>query len=487
MIELLEASDKKDVDDSRITMVKEWDGEENLFEDDEEEEDDDDSSRRLSDMQIEIPKPTAKTDQVYKQATNAMKMLIANPSHERPRILLEWLNNDIEEDAKVNHIQINIFQQHYKIVKEAYGTLFEHSGEEYPRDKVPDNVLPPPNKNEPPEVKLERAKRDIPKAKGLIDKLIMNYHYPTDWAIPDAEYYRNLLRPGINPAQIIIKQETESQNPLIPKYDWYTLAYDNTSRIIGWRKVGGFGKQVCIERMEGGRLIRRLAAASTCGAGLKTVDNYCNIEGSKDLAKGQNSWSKKDRSDFVKLHWVTQSVTKNSPRDPATYCCVEFSQRGINILTVSNFRRVLSDDEANFEISKVCDRDGIIVPWKRGCLAGINYSPAKVKDLDERFKAVDNAASKQDSRPQRRSLKGKAPFEEDRISQSSEAEEPSSIIDRITVLESNVKRINKSITILEEISPLMIHQTEMIQVILNVLAKDKPEIRAFMQNNVTAL
>lgn len=449
----------------------------------EEEENDDDDERHVSDMEFDIPEPSPKTNMLYQKATVLMRQLIVQPSNPTALGLLSHINVQLGDDAKDHHIQYTTFQQHYKIVLEAYETLFSHSEGQIPEN---DNNLPPPDE-EQPKVILERAKHDIPRARAIIDQLITQRHYPMDWSIPDAEYYRNLLSSETE-STLMQKSETElSQNPLspvteFPNYgkDWLTLQYNDRSRIIGWRPVGGFGKQVCIERKENGRLIRRLAAASTCGAGLDVVDEYSITKGSKKLSEGQNNWSKKDRTDFIQLHWVTQSVTNSSSNDPATYCCVEFSKKGIQILTASNFRNVVTPDKANIEIAKVCERDGINVPWKRGCLADIGYSPAKVKDPEERFAAVDRASWNQDSRIQRRALKdktkGKTPSGEDLTAQSSTTNELAIINDRVTSLESIMQMLQKTLAALEQVSVVMGQHAEMNGKILDRL--DKLETRA---------
>lgn len=460
-------------------MVKQWDGKEDLFNVSEDDEDDDDEDQRPLPGNIEIPEPTAETNKVYQQATEFMKMLIRNPSQKEPLRSLEGLNKNIKEDAKLHHIHYQNFQRHYQVVFEAYKTLFELSGEEYPNDKIPENGQPSTND------KLERARRDILGARNLIEEIIIQFHYPMDWSIPDVEYYRDLLKPETDSSenQRSETESTENSSSAViefPNYgeNWLTIQYNDTSRIIGWRPVGGFGKLACIERKENGRLIRRLIAASECGAGLRMVDDYSRTEGNKEFSKGQSDWYKKDGDDFVKLHWVTQSVTKNSSKDPATYCCVEFREKGMNILTASKFRQVVTRDTANIEIKRVCDRDRIPVPWERGCLDSTDYSPAKMKDPNQRFAAIDEASWNKSSRPKPKpkDLKDKTSSGEDLTAQSPTANDLSSINERITNLESTMQLMQKTLAALEKLSTHMVHQEETNRKILDILTRNRPDI-----------
>lgn len=178
------------------------------------------------------------------------------------------------------------------------------------------------------------------------------------------------------------------------EYPWTTTQAADGSLIVGVRKQGATGTQVCIETQEDdGRVIRRLESASDVG--LLQVGRYLKMQGFKNLSEGQSQWSHKDRYDFDQLLWVTKSQTKckntaANNKDPNADCCVKFHNKGVQILTVGSLTKVLGPSSARAEIEKVCERDGILPPWKAG-LVSHYYDPSKVEKDAVRRRALRDA------------------------------------------------------------------------------------------------
>ncbi|KAM7185723.1 hypothetical protein V8F33_012233 [Rhypophila sp. PSN 637] len=107
----------------------------------------------------------------------------------------------------------------------------------------------------------------------------------------------------------------------------------------------GIGHQVCVEVEEpDSRMVRTLKSGSEVG--LRDTAKYKSMGGYKDLAKGQSDYRK-----------------STYRRNPSADCCVRFLTKGIYMLSVSSFERVLGRKDAREEIMKVCERDGICAPW----------------------------------------------------------------------------------------------------------------------------
>ncbi|GKT96932.1 transposase [Colletotrichum tofieldiae] len=177
-------------------------------------------------------------------------------------------------------------------------------------------------------------------------------------------------------------------------YPWTTAKAADGSLIIGVRKWGGFGTQVCIETQEtDGRIIRRLESASQVG--LPEIRKYWETDGFKNLAEGQSQWSYRDRDDFEELLWVTKSQTKSkntaaNTKDPNADCCVKFHDKGIQILTVTSLNKVLGPSGARAEIEKVCKRDNISPPWKAGYVSQY-HDRSKIEKDPVRRRALEDA------------------------------------------------------------------------------------------------
>ncbi|KAL2886711.1 DnaJ domain-containing protein [Ceratocystis lukuohia] len=226
-----------------------------------------------------------------------------------------------------------------------------------------------------------------------------------------------------------------SQNSI--EYPWTTARAADGSLIVGVRKQGQFGTQVCIETQENdGRLIRRLESASEVG--LLQVQRYWKMYGFKDLAQGQSQWSHKDRNDFDQLLWTTKSQTKlkntaAKNKSPSADCCVKFRNKGIQILSVTSLTKVLGPSSARAEIEKVCKRDNILPPWKAGWVS--QYSdPSKVEQDPARRRALRDAQanSSAHNRPGQRTqgLNGDAEKENRAVKQ---------LEDRVRNLENEMK------------------------------------------------
>jgi predicted transcriptional regulator len=196
-----------------------------------------------------------------------------------------------------------------------------------------------------------------------------------------------------------------SQSPI--DYPWTTARAADGSLIVGVRKQGAFGTQVCIETQENdGRVIRRLESASDVG--LLEVGRYWKTGGFKNLAEGQSQWSHKDRDDFDQLLWVTKSQTKRkntatNRKDPNADCCVKFHGKGIQILTITSLSKVLGLSSATAEIKRVCEKDGICPPSEAGWVSHY-YDPSKVEKDPVRRRALRDSQVKMssDDKPGRR-------------------------------------------------------------------------------------
>ncbi|RSL81532.1 hypothetical protein CEP52_017173 [Fusarium oligoseptatum] len=186
-----------------------------------------------------------------------------------------------------------------------------------------------------------------------------------------------------------------SQNTI--EYPWTTTRAADGSLIVGVRKQGAVGTQVCIETQEDdGRVIRRLESASDVG--LLEVDRYKKMDGFKNLAEGQSQWSHKDRYDFDQLLWVTKSQTKckntaANKKDPNADCCVKFHSKGIQVMNVASLCKVLGPSSARAKIEEVCLRDGFQPPWKADWISHC-HDPSKVEKDPIRRRALRDSQAK---------------------------------------------------------------------------------------------
>lgn len=185
-------------------------------------------------------------------------------------------------------------------------------------------------------------------------------------------------------------------NNAVLKYTWKTFPVDPETEILAWNHRGR-GKQVLTARKEeDGRTIHRIEPASE-------VDPQIAEEMSQDtqalnLKQAQTMVSRKDRRDFVEIHWCTKSVTKvkNSAagkKDPDAVCCVEF-QSGYHLLGMATVFKILGKGQSTFNsIKEVCERDGFCPPWDAEPVA-TKYDPAALmKDPKARRMWRESAAT----------------------------------------------------------------------------------------------
>ncbi|CAG9955960.1 unnamed protein product [Clonostachys rosea f. rosea IK726] len=171
-----------------------------------------------------------------------------------------------------------------------------------------------------------------------------------------------------------------------PSYPWAVLPIEDGARIIGYRPVGR-GCQVLTERREkSGILIHRLEPAHEVGR--ESVAKYRNMDGAKKLTRDRK-WSSKDKDNFIKIHWSAKSQVKlhnlalGKPRSPDNPNYVEFTH-GMHVLWYTEVEAILGMSDAQRDIRKVCERDGIIPPWESKP-AGTIYDPSKqVKGVSKR-------------------------------------------------------------------------------------------------------
>lgn len=228
------------------------------------------------------------------------------------------------------------------------------------------------------------------------------------------------------------------------EYPWPTAIAADGSLIVGVRRHGRFGLQVCVETEENdGRIIRRLESASDVG--LFEVERYTNTQGFKNLADGQTQWSFRDRGDFDELLWVALSQTKlkntaAGKKDPSTDCCVKFRKRGIQMLTKSSLAKVLGPASANAQIRSVCQRDQITPPWEAGWVSEY-HDAAKLEKDPVRRRALKDAQAKA-------SNEGLPP---QRIPKSDVKLNIAQNDDRIDALEAEMREMRRSLEVLTSI------------------------------------
>ncbi|GKT83955.1 DnaJ domain-containing protein [Colletotrichum tofieldiae] len=380
-----------------------------------------------------IPVPPAYVTDIYDKATPTLYRLGQNPTDPIALKLLQDLNAKISESNAAEKktlgtdgaeisldrwcIPLSFFGPHYNQVLEYY------------------NILVNDRTNQP-------ARNAIAKEKELIDSLIKRNHFPQDWTVETADEYLRIKDKATATAEALKRAADEATI----KYPWTTAEAADGSLIIGVRKQGRFGTQVCIETQEkDGRIIRRLESASEVG--LLEVQKYWEMDGFNNLAEGQSQWSYKDRNDFEELLWVTKSQTKRkniaaNNKDPNADCCVKFHDKGIQILTVTSFNKVLGPSSARAEIEKVCRRDDISPPWKAGYVSQY-CDRSKVEKDPVRRRALEDAqaTSSIDNRlDQRKQSLGEAVGQENRVAEQLE--------DRVQSLEKEMKDVRNMATTL---------------------------------------
>lgn len=360
----------------RVDEVTEWDGKDDLEEDTSGIDTEDESSNIYED---DVLKPPETVRKIYEEATPALHTLGPAPDDVKAIEQLRGCNSKIashnedynkavgdDEGKKINKTQweipIAFFQTHYKQI---WGLV----------EKL---------KKEP---KNRKAKLGIFKTAKLIRQMVAKHHFPEKW----------LADPNPKPDDKPAPQPNDKQQAATPtvnsslKYPWITLKVEDGPLIIGVRKIGKGGTQVCTEATENGHVVRRLQSASEVG--LRKVEQYRHTKNHKNLADGQSKWSYRNRLDFKELHWVTLSYVKNKNlaagrRNPPADCCVEFHSEiegeKIHMLTLSSLTKILGVEDMRKEIERVCKRDDIDPPWELNPLA-THYDLSKLeKDPEKR-------------------------------------------------------------------------------------------------------
>ncbi|KAK2051642.1 hypothetical protein LY76DRAFT_674066 [Colletotrichum caudatum] len=410
------------IGDLEIEEVVHWDGEEKLPELEED--------IILPDA---IPVPPAYVMEIYNEATPTLHQLGRDPTNTIALKKLQDLNAKISESNAAEKktlgthgdeisldrwcIPLSFFGPHYNFVLENYNILY--------KDRT--NRL---------------ARNVIAKEKKLIDSFIVHNHFPRDWTVLTADKHLQVKDKETAAAEAMKPAADEATMT----YPWTTAKAADGSLIIGVRKWGGFGTQVCIETQEtDGRIIRRLESASQVG--LPEIRKYWETDGFKNLADGQSQWSYKDRNDFEELLWVTKSQTKHkntaaNNKDPNADCCVKFNDKGIQMLTVTSLNKVLGPSSARAKIEKVCRRDNISPPWKAGYVSQY-YDPSKVEKDPVRRRALEDAqatSSTDDRLAQRKLNLDEAAGQESRVAEQLE--------DRVQSLEKEMKDVRNMATTL---------------------------------------
>ncbi|KJZ68401.1 hypothetical protein HIM_12207 [Hirsutella minnesotensis 3608] len=382
---LQDAASKIGVDEPFIGEVYSWDGKADLEAHDDSDEEETDDGRMDED---EIPIPPTRVNDAYRKATPLLHKLGEDPENDVVLTQLKEINDRIRdgnksENAKAKNVNeqvpdsqwlipVSFFGPHYKLVLEQYYILHDD-----------------------PENQTARAR--ISSEKRLIDALISKHHFPAEWTVTSADEYLKQRQAGVA-TTAAVPAETSKVEAVHIDYPWPTARAADGGLIVGVRRHGPWGTQVCIERAEeGGQVIRRLESASEVG--LLEVEKYKATDGHKVLSDGQSAWSSKDRSDFEELLWVTKSQTHRKNRaagskDPAADCCVRFRKKGINILTVTSLGRVLGRTSANAQIDNICKRDGILPPWQAGYVSSFE-DPAKVEKDAVRRRALKDSQARQ--------------------------------------------------------------------------------------------
>ena len=105
-----------------------------------------------------------------------------------------------------------------------------------------------------------------------------------------------------------------------------------------------------------------------------------------------------DRHDFAELLWVTSSRVQHKNlaaglKDAPADCCVRFHLKGVNILTMTSFSKVLGRVSARAQVTTACEKDSIPVPWEAGWESGFNDPAAVEKNATRRRRMKDAQAA----------------------------------------------------------------------------------------------
>ncbi|RBA11032.1 hypothetical protein FPRO05_14279, partial [Fusarium proliferatum] len=153
------------------------------------------------------------------------------------------------------------------------------------------------------------------------------------------------------------------------QYPWTIMPLSGDQVVIGYKRSGK-GYQVCVQDKVNGRLVRELKAGASIGRG--NAQNYCETPGSCNMTESSAHFDNVDlkATDLVKLHFVAtqQPKVRNADRTdiaPGSYCCVELRDRGIFMLTMTRFRRMMGKHKADEEMEQVCNEQNTPVPWEQ--------------------------------------------------------------------------------------------------------------------------
>jgi hypothetical protein len=378
----------------------------------------------------EILEPPVPVKELYKEATQPLHQLKGDPDDEASLTELKELNANIVERTRVYNAQakegesvtetqwvipVGFFSPHYKIVLENYDALSKDSTD-------------------------STARNNVSVAKNLIDNCIKRNHFPTEWTVLSAEeYLKAKADEGKSDPDVNSKRMT---------YPWPTAEAADGSLIVGIRAQGRWGTQVCVERVEEGRIVRRLESASEVG--LLEVEKYKRTAGHKVLSEGQKQWSSKDRDDFDELLWVTKSQIQRKnlaagERLPNADCFVRFHKKGLNILALSSLNRVLGRTSANHRVKEVCQRDGIPPPWEAGHVSEY-YDPSKVGKNSARRRAMKDEQAEASSEGHRKSGRSQQRYKVETDSESEAGENT-----KLNELEAHVAGMDAKMTAMENL------------------------------------
>ncbi|KAM7209418.1 hypothetical protein V8F06_014875, partial [Rhypophila decipiens] len=362
-----------------ISQVRNWDGEDTLIEEDDSMEVDNNNER---------PPPPEHIIRIYEEATPAVAALQLNVQDKAALDFINTLNDKIKQQNK----ELGFKENDWHVNESALTSNFSWA------QKLYEDINKNPESSE--------ADKSLEEIKTALDALVEKSHYPKSWSLPDnfrdiaqqvkeaaeaeAEAARKRAEAEVEAAKQKAEAEAAKQKAEVEaeknkavgeassakgqpaaikkgvrvEYPWETMETQHGELIIGIRRRG-IGHQVCVEVEEpDGRMVRTLKSGSEVG--LRDTAKYKSMGGYKDLAKGQSDWSFKNREDFGELLFVTTTNRKSiygNSRNPGADCCVRFLTKGIHILSVSSFERVLGRKDAREEIMKVCERDGICAPW----------------------------------------------------------------------------------------------------------------------------
>lgn len=349
-----------------VDQVKCWDGKDDL-----QEEDDD-----MQGLEDTVETPPERVLWVYEEATPTMHTLQRDPTNTGAlHHIRKVLNGKIREENK----QHGIPEANWVINEMPFTSQYTWASKRY------EDLERHPDDNE----SLEK----LAEIKAVLDEIVFKHHYPENWSIPadfvgtakveaaERKRKRDEATKMVEAASQKAAVEAAKRAELAKKatatassgieaaptaritYPWPTHKMDDGTLIVGYRRRGENGLQLCVEVEDNGRITRRLEPGGEVG--LLDAKLYRDTPGSKDLAKCD--WSCQDRDKFEELLWVAPSKRRSiygNCRDPNADCCVKFKNGDIQMGNVSKFCKLLGRKSAEQQIEKVCHRDGVTPPWE---------------------------------------------------------------------------------------------------------------------------